>query len=96
MLIYQIHRETGEYEDYSNDIIGSYLREERAKEELKKLEEEALEIRKQKERCRACSPYEDEYKCADYVKSKYWDHCINTKAYNDIPNYYVDVVEAEE
>ena len=30
MKIYQVHKYSGEYEDYRDQIIGSYLRRERA------------------------------------------------------------------
>ena len=99
MLIYQIHQETGEYEDFKDEIISSYLREDRAKEELEKLEEKAMILASEVRKCKACDPYEFGNRCADYVKSEhsyYYHHCKSSKAYYDVPQYYIDVVEVEE
>ena len=40
MKIYQLHKHGGEWEDYRDVIIGSYLRKERAEEEKLKAEKE--------------------------------------------------------
>ncbi len=33
MVIYQIHKYSGQYEDFTDVIVGSYLKKERAEEE---------------------------------------------------------------
>lgn len=52
--IYQIHEISGEYEDYRDAIIGSYLRKERAEEVLKNLRNEEDKRRVRAQKCREC------------------------------------------
>ena len=52
--IYQIHEISGEYEDYRDVIIGSYLRKERAEEVLKNLRDEEDKRRARAQKCREC------------------------------------------
>ena len=54
MKIYQLHEYGGEYEDFRDYIIGSYLRKERAEEEKAKAEAEEQKIREQACRCSNC------------------------------------------
>lgn len=42
MIIYQLHKTSGTYEDYIDCIIGSYMRPERAEEEKSKCEKELV------------------------------------------------------
>ena len=37
--IYQVHRMLGEYEDYEDDIVGSYFHKSDAKAKMKELED---------------------------------------------------------
>lgn len=58
MKIYQIHEHSGEYEDYRDRIVGSYLNEEKArarKEEFEHIEDE----RQIKARCCSSCPIND-------------------------------------
>lgn len=42
MIIYQLHETSGEYNDYMDRIVGSYMRRERAEEEKAKREKELI------------------------------------------------------
>ena len=52
--IYQIHEMSGEYEDYRDTVIGSYLRRERAEEILKILLDKEEERRERALKCQSC------------------------------------------
>jgi hypothetical protein len=54
MVIYQLHECGGEWEDYYDHIIGSYLRKERAEEEKAKAEAEEKKRREKSKRCQNC------------------------------------------
>ena len=59
--VYQIHKMSGEYEDYRDIIIGSYLRKERAEEVIKTLRDKEKERRERSLKCQNC-PVHD-YNC---------------------------------
>lgn len=52
--IYQIHEISGEYEDYRDTIVGSYLHKERAERELKKFKNALNERRIYYHKCSDC------------------------------------------
>ena len=52
--IFQIHEISGEYEDYRDVIVGSYLHKERAEEVLKNLRDEEDKRRARAQKCREC------------------------------------------
>nr|DAP55465.1 MAG TPA: hypothetical protein [Caudoviricetes sp.] len=56
MIIYQIHKYEGEYEDYSDTIVSSYLDYNKALSEKERLEQEELGLREQGKKCANC-PY---------------------------------------
>lgn len=56
MIIYQIHKYEGEYEDYSDTIVSSYLDYNKALSEKERLEQEELSLREQGKKCGNC-PY---------------------------------------
>lgn len=56
MKIYQIHEYEGEYEDYSDTIVSSYLDYNKALSEKERLEQEELSLREQGKKCANC-PY---------------------------------------
>ena len=80
MIIYQLHKCGGEWEDYYDYIIGSYLRKERAVEEKEKAERQEAERDKYSKMCADC-PYVDiDIDCESYddlVKKmkSYCDRC---------------------
>jgi hypothetical protein len=76
MKIYQLHKHGGEWEDYRDVIIGSYLRKERAEEEKLKAEKEEEINRARAKQCYEC-PYNckitDNVVMADLMR-KHCDH----------------------
>lgn len=52
--IYQIHETGGEYEDYFDNIVGSYLHKEKAKQELEKFKDALSERRMYYQKCSDC------------------------------------------
>ncbi len=76
MKIYQLHKYGGKWEDYRDYIIGSYLRKERAEEEMAKAQDEELQKQLLAKQCAEC-PYhedaEDNKTLADLMR-KYCDH----------------------
>lgn len=60
MKIYQLHEYSGEWEDYRDRIIGSYLRKERAEEEKAKAEAREKELIEHSEKCSNC-PYTEDF-----------------------------------
>lgn len=104
MKIYQLHECYGEYEDYTDNIIGSYLRKERAEEELAKAEAAEVERQKLSKKCEDC-PFIDDAGftslkmlaryCdkADIKEEPYGTSCRNyTHSWYD---YTYDLVEVE-
>ena len=54
MKIYQIHDTFGEWDGYNDYIVGTYLRKEKAEEELEKFRANERELVKQAMECAAC------------------------------------------
>lgn len=76
MKIYQLHKYGGEWEDYRDYIIGSYLRKERAEEEMAKAQNEETQKQLLAKQCSNC-PYhenlEDNQVLSDLMR-KYCNH----------------------
>lgn len=111
MVIYQLHECRGEWEDYRDSIIGSYLRRERAEEE--KIKEEIIEAKliERSEKCRNCPFLEHDITNLDNLMSEYSDYCNKAELENeeycgidcanyyshwDKANFYISMVEVEE
>ena len=62
MKIYQLHKYSGEYEDFYDNIIGSYIKKERAEEEKVKAAAEERELIEQSKKCYKCP-----YLCDAYI-----------------------------
>jgi hypothetical protein len=90
MKIYQIHEYSGEWEDYRDYIVSSYLSKEKAEEEMERLIEKANENK----RCKSCPLYfcsadcdldcecgSDE--CEEYKAEEIKKYCDNYKIYKD-------------
>lgn len=93
MKIYQIHEYSGEYEDYRDYIIGSYLRKERAEEEMAKAEANEAEAIEQNNRCNICPFTEASYSEFDNLLSEFQGHCDKMELYDSdygikCRNYY--------
>ena len=56
MIIYQLHETSGEYEDYTDRIIGSYMRRKRVVEEKARREKEVVDKNSRIRHCMCC-PY---------------------------------------
>lgn len=54
MKIYQIHKSGGEWEDYYDIIVASYVNEDKAEARLKELKEEQLKHEEQSKKCSEC------------------------------------------
>ena len=80
MKIYQLHEYSGEWEDFRDRIIGSYLRKERAEDEKAKAEQKEKLLIERGKRCNNC-PVFDEYPFAsfDSVCTKHSDYCSEMK-----------------
>ena len=79
MKIYQIHEHTGDYEDYRDYIVGSYLKKERAEEEKTKLELKEKELSNQSKKCRDCPFLEEGMANISRLMSKYPNYCPDAK-----------------
>lgn len=110
MRIYQLHKCLGEWEDYLDTIIGSYLREERAIEEKIKAEAKEEELIEKGNKCSRC-PFLEEYpddfdsfiiKHSDYCSDaklelvEYGIDCENYHTHWDRATFYIKDVEVEE
>lgn len=103
MKIYQLHKYSGEYEDFSDKIIGSYLREERAIIEKNKAEQaEKLKVERG-HRCVNCpfidcSSTDPEYMIKKLLR-EHPDYCPDVKlfadsSYIECENYHLHLDEA--
>lgn len=54
MIIYQIHKSGGEWEDYFDHIVGSFLRKEKAEQRMSELQEEDANKRRLAKHCEKC------------------------------------------
>lgn len=72
--IYQLHKRYGEWEDYCDYIIGSYLKKERAEVEKIKAELEEEELIRKAKKCVKC-PYLESFDDINMLLNKYPDYC---------------------
>lgn len=87
MKIYQLHKIGGLWEDSYDYIIGSYLRKERAEEELGKAKAKEEKLMLKSGQCEMC-PFVGEEKCElDNLLSKYYDYCSDMKLSEDDDPY---------
>lgn len=112
MKIYQIHEFGGEWEDFYDHIIGSYISLERAKDEMAKRQAKIKEELQQSHMCNGC-PICDSFgrddievlakECANYCKhferENYEDgsiDCVNWTSRYDEPSFEIKEVDVEE
>lgn len=104
MKIYQIHKRYGEWEDYHDYIIGSYLNKERAEIEKTKAELDEEELIRKAKKCVRC-PYLETFDNIGMLLNKYPNYCFEADLeYDDYGidcrNYYTlwdkSVYEIEE
>ena len=99
MIIYQLHEYSGQWEDFTDSIIGSYLHKEKAKRALIKACEEEKELREQSKKCNNCPLSNGEFSSCEQVK----EYCSKAKLQEyedgdiDCDNFYLqwDVSEFE-
>lgn len=110
MTIYQIHRYSGQYEDFEDIIVGSYLKKERAEEEKAKLETDNEKKKEQSRKCINCPFIEEPFSKLKKLTKQYPEHCSITSFYersgcidcNNLNYWYEDAtfdieeVEVEE
>ena len=109
--IYQLHEYTGEYEDFCDRIIGSYLRKERADDEKLKAELADRDLRKLSDKCFYCpflncdpdekledliSMHFDYCDMKDLDEDEYGISCENRYCYWDDASFEVVEVDVEE
>lgn len=75
MKIYQLHEYYGMYEDYTDDIIGSFLRKERAVEEKAKAETKEQELIAKHNKCRECPYAYEDFEDMDNLLDIIPDYC---------------------
>ena len=93
MKIYQLHEYNSEWEIFTDYIIGSYLRKERAEEEKAKAELEEKELIEYGKRCSECPFIEEGYNDLESLLIEHYDYCDKAKLINgdygiDCKNYY--------
>ena len=79
MKIYQLHEYSGEYEDFRDYIIGSYLRKERAEEEKAKAEALEKEFQEQSKKCANCPFVCEDFSNLNGLLMKHPDYCEKAK-----------------
>ncbi|MEO2600887.1 hypothetical protein [Clostridium butyricum] len=77
MKLYQIHCETGMYDDYDDDVIETWI----DKNKAEKSKERLIEIAKNK--------YGDGYLECDCVCSNFYEEC----RYADQEHYWIEIIE---
>lgn len=92
MKIYQLHKYSGEYEDFYDDIIGSYMKKERAEEEKVKAEAEEKALIEQDKKCNECPYLHNAYITNDELLSYCSKAPLEKNEFNDdidCQNYYI-------
>lgn len=75
MIIYQIHEYYGEYEDACDEIVGTFLHEERAVKELVALEQKERSRRMQSEKCTFCPCHNHDYESVEEIMENSRKYC---------------------
>lgn len=93
MKIYQLHKYSGEWEDFRDIIIGSYLRRERAEEEKTKAETKEEILIEHNDRCADCPFLYASMAAIDGLIEEYPNYCNEAKLHEDeygidCDNYY--------
>lgn len=112
MKIYQIHEHYGDFEDYVDRIVGSYLHENKAQLELMNLRVRERERQIKGEKCNRCPIFDADMQgtdfdvaiktvheyCdqADITSDLYGYDCNNYCAHWDETTYEIEEIEVEE
>lgn len=78
--IYQIHETGGEYEDCFDNIVGSYLHKEKAKQELEKFKDALNERRMYYQKCSDCPA---QFGCLEDEIDEIRENCDHFSTEND-------------
>ena len=92
MKIYQLHEYSVDYEDFRDWIYGSYLRRERAEEELRKAEAGQLALEERSIKCGDCPFIGESSAAMEKVLVEYPDYCNDKELYIDD---YDDCIECQ-
>jgi sulfatase maturation enzyme AslB (radical SAM superfamily) len=101
MKIYQLHKYGGEWEDYRNYIIGSYLHKERADEEMAKAQDEELQKQRLAQQCANCPYHTDDMGDNQILANLMREHCDHSDIYCDedgdvfCKNFYLHWIDHE-
>lgn len=100
MKIYQIHEIGGQYEDSFDEIVGTYIHENNAKDRLKVLVKELKAREKQSNLCQMCDPTTMENKPCfkEYVEDNEV-YCDNEDDWNpdlDTTGYVIKEEETDD
>lgn len=79
MKIYQLHEYSGEWEDFCDDIIGSYLRKERAEEEKAKAEIRVKNAMEHSKKCMECPFLEEPFRELNDLMAEHSGYCSEMK-----------------
>ena len=79
MKIYQLHEYSGEWEDFRDNIIGFYLRKERAREEKIKAEAKEVELKNKSNDCLYCPFLDDTELSLENLLTLYPDYCTDAE-----------------
>jgi len=97
MKIYQLHEYSGEWEDFRDNIIGSYLRRERAEEEKAKAEAKEKELIECSDKCDNCPFLERDFDKPEDLLLEFPDYCEKAELEETdygikCLNYYVKMI----
>lgn len=100
MKIYQIHEYSGQWEDFCDRIIGSYLKKEKAEEAIVKAMEKEKERIEQGKKCANCPFLDDPFESVASLWPKHKDYCAEAKLSDseygiNCENYYSHWDEAD-
>ena len=96
MKIYQIHKTGGEWEDFYDIIVGSYLSKEKAEKELEVQQNHEQMLRDQSSKCASCPYIDYEIDTPEDLKKQFKafpDYCKDAKVEitasgNECENYF--------
>lgn len=112
MKIYQIHETGGQWEDYFDYIVGTYLHKDRAESEMQKLVDKEECRRKGRRKCRGCpinhtNSVDDSLEAMQKACSEYCNvadiqedsdycYCENEVTHWDDNDYHIKEIEVIE
>ena len=112
MIIYQIHEYSGDYEDYRDYIVGSYLNKEKAMVKMEELQCIETEKRDKSDHCSLCPICDEDImdddfdmavkRCSRYCRDakitedRFGYDCKNYRSHWDETTYEIKEVEVEE